>query len=242
MHVFYEQLAPFWHLLSPVEDYAEEAGEYLRVLDERHPSARTLLELGSGGGCNAFHLKRRYALTLTDLSPAMLAASARINPECEHLPGDMRTLSLARTFDIVFAHDALDYMLDEAALAAVLDTARRHLAPGGLVLFVPDHVAERYEPGTDCGGSDGDDGRSLRYLEWMAELPEGATQGVTHYSFLVRDLDGSVRHYYEAHPFGVFARASWQQLFERCGFAVEIVEERTSDDRTPRLLFLGRLR
>ena len=37
------------------------------------PEARTLLELGSGGGNNASHLKARFECTLTDLSPDVLA-------------------------------------------------------------------------------------------------------------------------------------------------------------------------
>ena len=67
----------------------------------------TLLELGSGGGNNASHLKARFNCTLTDISPDMLALSRTLNPECEHLEGDMRTLRLGRTFDVVFIHDAI---------------------------------------------------------------------------------------------------------------------------------------
>lgn len=239
MNVFYEQLASWWPLISPLEEYTGEGQEVARVLAERRPGARTLLELGSGGGHVAFWLKQRLALTLTDLSPAMLEVSRRLNPECEHLVGDMRTLDLGRTFDLVLAHDALDYMKTEADLGGALATAWRHLGPGGLALFVPDQVQETYEPSTDCGGSDGPDGRAVRYLEWSTAVPPSATSGTTHYSFLVREADGSVRSLHEQHEFGLFPRATWERLLERCGFQVEVVEERTEEERTPRLLFLG---
>jgi SAM-dependent methyltransferase len=242
MHVFYSELAPFWPLVSPVEEYADEAAWIAHAIAGRAPSARTLLELGSGGGHNAFHLKSRYALTLTDLSPAMLELSAQLNPECEHLVGDMRTLRLGRTFDVVLAHDAVDYMTTEADIEAAVETASRHLAPGGLAVFLPDHVTERYEPGTECGGRDGPDGRGIRYLEWMSEVPPGETLGTTHYSFLVREPNGAVRSVYEAHPFGLFPQATWVRLFERCGFDVEVVEEETAEERHPRLMFVGRKR
>src|SRR5690606_35805351 len=104
--------------------------EIQHVIDARVPSARTLLELGSGGGHVAFYLKRRLALTLSDLNKAILASSARINPECEHVVGDMRTLALDRSFDVVLAHDAIDYMTTEPDLEAALATVHRHLAPG----------------------------------------------------------------------------------------------------------------
>lgn len=91
----YGELARWWPLLSPVEDYADEAAFYWRLFEhacERRP--RTLLELGSGGGSNALFLKRHAALTLVDPAAGMLAESRRLNPECEHVAGDMRTVRL----------------------------------------------------------------------------------------------------------------------------------------------------
>ncbi|MCG3172608.1 MAG: dTDP-3-amino-3,6-dideoxy-alpha-D-glucopyranose N,N-dimethyltransferase [Myxococcota bacterium] len=240
MKIFYEELAPWWPLLSPVEDYAAEAAEFIRIIEEKFPAARTMLELGSGGGHNAFYLKRRFAMTLTDLSKEMLRVSGRINPECRHMEGDMRTLDLGGTFDVVFAHDAIDYMTTETDLRAVMAAARRHLEPGGLAMFVPDHVKERYSPETSCGGTDGEGRRALRCLEWTMAPDPGETAGVTHYCFLVREADGSTRFLHESHPFGLFPRETWVRLLEQTGFSVETVEERTLEERTPRLIFLGR--
>ena len=88
----YDELAEWWPLLSPPSEYEDEAADLLPRLGA---AGGTLLELGSGGGSLAYHLKRHFNLTLTDLSPAMLAVSEALNPECEHLPGDMRSLRLA---------------------------------------------------------------------------------------------------------------------------------------------------
>lgn len=239
MEIFYSELASFWPLLSPVEDYEAEALEMLRVLEERHPEARTLLELGSGGGHVAAYFKRRFASTLTDLSSEMLAESRKLNPECEHLLGDMRFLDLKRTFDVVFVHDAVDYMCSEEDLEAVFRTAYRHLAPRGIALFAPDHVRERYEPGTECGGTDAPDGRGLRYLEWSEEVTPGSATVRTHYAFLIREADGSVRFLHETHITGLFPSSLWRELLSRVGFEVDVIEERTRD-HTPRLLFVGR--
>jgi len=35
----------------------------------------------------AYHLKERFQLTLTDISPGMQANSQRVNPEAEHIEG-----------------------------------------------------------------------------------------------------------------------------------------------------------
>jgi SAM-dependent methyltransferase len=96
----------------------------------------------------------------------MLACSRRLNPERAHTVGDMRSLALGRTFDLVLAHDALDYMTTEHDLRAAFETAWQHLAPGGLACFLPDEVAETFEPGTDVSGGDDDHGRAVRLFEW----------------------------------------------------------------------------
>ena len=70
----YSDLAPWFHLLTHPSDYEDEAAFVSRVVDDvGDGESRTLLELGSGGGNNASHLEARFACTLTDLSPEMLA-------------------------------------------------------------------------------------------------------------------------------------------------------------------------
>src|SRR5688500_6823195 len=104
----YSELAEWWPLLSPPSHYVEEAADLLPAIV--HASSRpaaSMLELGCGGGSLASHLKAHMRLTLTDRSPQMLAISRRVNPECEHLPGDMMTLDLGRSFDRVLVHDAI---------------------------------------------------------------------------------------------------------------------------------------
>ena len=96
----YGELASWWPLLSAAADYAEEADIFRRAFEEASTtSPKTLLELGSGGGNNASHLKGHYNLTLIDRSPQMLAVSRALNPECEHIEGDMRSVRLHRGAD-----------------------------------------------------------------------------------------------------------------------------------------------
>jgi hypothetical protein len=238
-HRFYDDLARWWPLISPVEDYADEAAEYLRVLADAAPHAQTLLELGSGGGHNAFYMKARYQLTLTDLSEPMLALSRRLNPECEHLSGDMRTLALGRTFDIVFVHDAIDYMATEKDLADAVATAAGHCAPGGVVLLVPDHLKETYVPSTDHGGHDGPNG-GVRYLEWSWDADPADDHGTVVYGFLLRENDGRWWAHTEEHRFGLFFHDTWLRLMADAGLEASPIDERTDDDREPRTMFLGR--
>ncbi len=237
---FYGELAAWWPLISPAGEYAEEAAFAAELLASAEIPVREVLELGSGGGHNAVHLARRFRVTLVDLSPEMLAVSRRLNPGCEHHVGDMRTVRLGRAFDAVFVHDAIAYMTDEEDLRLAIGTAAAHCRPGGVVVVMPDETAERFEPRTDHGGSDAPDGRGARYLQWSWDPDPADTWIVTEYAFLLREADGSVRAVHDTHRTGLFPRATWLAALGDAGLRAHSVEERTTEDRTPREVFVGR--
>jgi SAM-dependent methyltransferase len=214
----YSDLASWFHLVTAPDEYVEEADHYRRLIQEAVDGpVRTVLELGSGGGNNASHLKAHFDMTLVDLSPQMLDLSRSLNPECRHVVGDMRTVRLDRTFDGVFVHDAVDYLTTEADLRAAFDTAFIHCRPGGVALFVPDHVRERFVPGTDQGGHDGPS-RALRYLEWTWDPDPGDDTYLVDYAYLLRDEAGEVRVEHDRHVCGLFDRATWLRLLREAGF------------------------
>lgn len=232
MHKLYTELGTWWPLLSPPDDYLDEASFFHRALVAAGLStpAPTLLELGCGGGNNAVHLKAHFArVTLTDISPQMLAVSRALNPDCEHLVGDMRTLRLGRTFDVVFIHDAIDYMTTHHDLRLALDTAFLHCTPGGLALVVPDHVRETFEPSTNHGGSDGQT-RALRYLEWTYDPDDADSTYTVEYAYLLRESDRPTRIEHEQHICGLFPRAEWIRLLREVGFQPEIVHDQYGRD------------
>lgn len=221
----YGELAPWFHLLTPPEDYAGDAKSVLDLL-RGHVDGRveTLLELGSGGGNTASHLRRDLHLTLSDLSPQMLELSRTINPDIDHICGDMRTLRLGRTFDAVLIHDAVCYMTTESDLRAAMATCFAHLRPGGAVVLEPDHVRETFQPGTDHGGGDGPDtpdglpGRGLRYLEWTTDPDPSDTTYRVDYALLLREPDGSVLVRHDRHIEGLFSTRTWLDLLADVGF------------------------
>jgi trans-aconitate methyltransferase len=241
-HRFYGDLATWWPLISPPEDYEEEATFAARVLGSAAIPVREVLELGSGGGHNAVHLKTSFVMTLVDLSDEMLEMSRQLNPECEHQQGDMRTVRLGRSFDAVFIHDAIDYMTTESDLRQAIDTAFVHCRPGGIAVFVPDHTSETFESESDIGGSDAPDGRGVRFLDWSWDPNADDTWAVTEYAFVLREPDGSVHVVHETHRCGVFSRDVWLRLIADAGFEPDVVVEETTEHRTPRDFFVGRRR
>ena len=221
----YSEFASWFHLLTAPSSYVEEA-EFARatLVAASASPIRTVLELGSGGGNNAFHLKAHFEMTLTDLSPQMLECSRAINPEGEHVQGDMRTLRLGREFDAVFVHDAVCHLTTREDLQACMRTAKLHCRPNGVVLFMPDFVRERFKPGVHHGGHDGD-GRSLRYFEWIFDPDPADTTYTNDFVYMLREGNGPVRVEHDTHVMGLFSREDWLMWLRECGFEPRMIED-----------------
>jgi len=238
----YGKLAPWFHLLTAPEDYAEEAAFYRKTLIA-HSTKRptTLLELGSGGGNNASFMKKHFQMTLSDLSPRMLALSKTINPELEHVRGDMRTMRLRRQFDAVFVHDAICYMTTERDLRAAIETAYVHTKPGGVALFAPDYTKEKFGPSTHAGGHDDKKSlRGLRYLEWTWDPDPDDTSYICEFAIMTRDENGGVRTTTDRHIEGIFPRADWLRWFRDAGFRPRAVRFKHSDLEVALEVFVAR--
>lgn len=226
--LLYTDLTPFYRLVDPPEDHLGEATSYRDALLRAATEPRTLLDLGAGAGHNALHLKSRFACTLADLSEPMLALSREINPECEHVQGDMRSLRLQREFDTVLVHDAIMYMTTEADLRAAVQTAFVHTKQGGAVVFAPDTFRDTYRESHDL--LEGDDGvRSMRGVEWDWDPDPSDTTTMVEYSFLLRD-GGSMFAVHDRHVEGLFSLETWRNLLVETGFRVDMFQRPLDDE------------
>lgn len=235
--LLYGSLTPWYYLLDPTADHADEAASYRGAFERAVPDAQSLLELGSGAGNNAWHLKTRYRCTLSDLSAPMQTLSRSLNPECEHLLGDMRSLRLGRTFDVVLVHDAIMYLKSAEELAAAVETAFVHTRPGGAAVFAPDCMRETFREQTNLHA--GDDGtRALRCLEWCWDPDPSDQSFVVEFGFLLRD-GAHVDAIHDRHIVGLFPRATWLHVLRHVGFVVETFK-RPLDDESEDEVFLAR--
>jgi SAM-dependent methyltransferase len=183
----YDDLAVWFPLITPVEDYREESAFIAGLFGRAQIPVLEVLELGSGGGHVASHLSDRFAMTLVDISPQMLAVSQQLNPGCNHIEGDMRDVRLGRQFDAVLIHDAVMYMTSEDDLMAAMATAFAHCRPGGITIIAPDFTLESYEPTASHEGTDDASGRGVRFLEWVWDPDPSDTQVRVDYVYALRD-------------------------------------------------------
>ncbi|MFF3288767.1 class I SAM-dependent DNA methyltransferase [Streptomyces sp. NPDC003023] len=113
------------------------AGRWAEDCLRRYGAGARVLDIGCGTGRDAAHLHgagRR--VTGADLSDAMLAYAAEHHPGPAYVRADLRAFDLGpRSFDAVVCLDsALLYCHTNDDLDGFLDSCRRSLAPGGLLV------------------------------------------------------------------------------------------------------------
>ncbi|MFO7640975.1 MAG: class I SAM-dependent methyltransferase [Candidatus Competibacteraceae bacterium] len=218
----YDDLADLMSLISPPEDYAEEAAHWRMVLREKLGEGRhALLELGVGGGHNLSHLTADFAATAVDLSKAMLDQCRRLNPGVELHRGDMRNIRLGRTFAAVLIHDAISYLRSEADLLATFQTAAVHLEPGGVLIASPDRFAETFRAPEIEQATHADGNRRVTYLEYTYDPDPDDTEVETILLYLI-EAQGHLRLEPDRHVTGLFPRATWIRRMTEAGFVAEI--------------------
>jgi SAM-dependent methyltransferase len=134
----------YYNLLYRDKDYAGEAEHVHRLIQRNYPGAKTVLDLGCGTGRHDLLLAEKgYEMTGVDMSEEMLAVAnsqlSSLNSQrssCNFLQGDIRTVRLDKTFDVVVSlFHVVSYQTTNKDLTDAFATARAHLSPGGVFIF-----------------------------------------------------------------------------------------------------------
>jgi SAM-dependent methyltransferase len=240
--ILYDRLAYLWPVISPPEDYADEAVHWRNAI-RRHlgPGRHRLLELGVGGGHNLSHLTGEFDAVAVDISPKMLELSRRLNPTVEHRLGDMRDVRLGQVFDAVLIHDAICYMLTEDDLKAAFATALVHLRPDGLLLVAPELVRDTFKPEMKLSWSTERDGVEIHTEETVHDPDPSDTMVESHFTYTITER-GARRIERDIHITGLFPTATWLALMEEAGFRTGRIPLPGDGDGCGEHLFWGVLR
>jgi len=96
---------------------------------------RSVLDAGCGTGRVAVELARRGLDVMgVDLDPSMLAVARDKSPDLAWVEGDLSTVDLERSFDVVVMAGNVMIYLAAGTEAAVVANLTRHLRPGGALV------------------------------------------------------------------------------------------------------------
>ncbi len=227
--------ARYYDLLYRDKDYAAEAEYVAGLIRKFHPSARSVLELGSGTGIHASLLAEKgFTVHGVERSPEMLARSLALTENrpgavgLTFTPGDIRDVRLNKQFDTVIAlFHVISYQTTNDDVTAAFETARYHLNPGGLFIFDiwygPAVLTER--PAVRIKRMANDQAEITRLAEPILHPNENRVD--VHYHVFVRNLIPSqtVSELKETHVMRYFFKPEIERIATHAGFQSMHAEE-----------------
>ena len=214
----YNDLAWTESIISSPDEYTEETELIAKMIKENSRiEVKTLLHQGCGAGGHDYILKKHFEVTGVDISKDMLNIARERNPEVNYVFGDMRKIKLLECFDAVAIPDSIGHMTTEQDLKKTIDTANKHLKPGGVLLIVA-HIGEEFrENNFVYSGSKGD--IEVTIFENNYILKPACTAYDATVVYLIR-RSGKLEIHSDWVTVGLFPLATWLSLLEEAGFSV----------------------
>lgn len=133
----FTSLAGVYDRIMEDVEYEDWAAFILELARQRGWTGGAMLDVGCGtGNATAPMVNAGYEVIGVDLSEAMLEVARAKMPGVGFVRSDVTELQLGRTFSLAFSvFDALNNLLEEAALGAAMARVLQHLEPGGLFIF-----------------------------------------------------------------------------------------------------------
>ena len=167
----YDALAAGYDVVMAHVDYSGWADYVLDLFEEHGAAPRSVLELGCGTGSLALEVVERLGDDLrylaTDRSPSMIrvarAKAKQLGWSALTLRfdvADFTDFTFRESFDaVLLLYDGVNYLLDEADVAALLTRVHAALAPGGLFIM------DQSTPANSLNNADyfGDEGEVDRF-------------------------------------------------------------------------------
>ena len=202
---------------ASIRDYPREAAELDRLIQERRPGARTLLDVACGTGAHLDHLSGYEAEGL-DLDPEMLAVARERLPKVAFHEGDMVDFDLGKRFDaVVCMFSSIGYVRTEERLRSAVASMARHLEPGGVLVvepwLSPEAWVDRHV------GAVFVDEPELK----IARMNVGEREGnlsIFEFEYLVGTPNGLER-FNERHELGLFTVEQYLEAFRAAGLEVD---------------------
>ena len=201
------------------KDYEREARKVLRLVRQHKREPRTLLDVACGTGRHLEVFSRSLDVVGVDIDREMLRVARRRCPRAELRHGDMTTLDVGRTFDVVTClFSSIAYVRTLAALRTSVRRMAAHLAPGGVVVVEPWFVPDEWHDG-HLGMLTIDD-ETHKAVRISRSSRRGA-MSVLDFDYLLADAKGT-RHVTERHELRLFEWDEYLDAFDRAGLDVDV--------------------
>lgn len=201
------------------KDYAGEVATLETIVRERHPNAKTLLDVACGTGKHLEHLHARFTCEGSDIDEGLLRIARERVPDVPLHHADMRDFDLGRTYDVVTClFSAIGFVGGPDGLAAAARSFARHLEPGGLALVEPWLTPDVWIPNRPHLLTHEEPGLVLARATLSGLRGERISTTEMHY---VVATPAGVEHFVEHHELYLFTNDEMRSAFEAAGLTVD---------------------
>lgn len=232
----YKDLAWLWPLWGTVEEYRKECELFTKLIKKHSQiDTKTLLDIGCGGGKNAFNFKKDFTVTGIDVSEEMLNNARQINPECEFVIADMRDFELNREFDSIFLNDSIMYMKSPGELESVFRRSFDHLKSGGVMICYAEILKENFKQNETWVTTSQNGDLEITFIENNYDKNPNDDVFESVMIYLIRKK-GDLRIEEDYHECGIFTIDVWRNALKNAGF--DYLESAMKDRQTDIPLFI----
>jgi len=229
----YEHSAHLYDLMYVRRDYTTTGHEIGAIVEELHPGAEDLLDVGCGTGRHLEALSGSYRGEGLDINPAMLEQT---HARCPRIPlheSDMRSFELDRSYDVVTClFSAIGHVETAEAMRRSIERMAAHLRSPGLLIVEPWFTPESFWDGHLAANFQTE---SETKLAWMyRQYREGLT-AVLDIHYLVGG-EGQPEYIRERQDLGLFTPEEMKEAFAAVGMEANYRE----DDVWNRGLYVAR--
>jgi SAM-dependent methyltransferase len=235
----YERSADVYDLMNAVrgKSYPDEAATVLRLIRDRVPEPRTLLDVACGTGLHLGSFRNHLDVEGVEPHQRLRALARDRLIDVPVHDGDMRTFELGHQFDVVTClFSAIGYMLKLDDLRRAIRQMAAHVCPGGVLVVEPWFHPDAWIDGLVMAESANVNGVAI------ARLSHSSRDGdIAHFDFYwtvargptlsggsVADAAASqqsgaagVEQWSEPHRLGLWTDAAYRDAFAQVGLGVE---------------------
>jgi len=228
----FDKSAAYYDALYSWKDYEAEVAKLQDLIQRHSLGASTLLDVACGTGKHLELLRRSFGVEGVDLDPELLRIAAERNPGVPLHRGDMMSLDLGRTFDVVTClFSSVAYMQTPDRLNLAIQHMAAHVAAGGVLMVEPFFGPEEFRPGEPWASFV--DEPDLKIARMDVPTTQGHV-GLITFHYLVATSEG-IEHFTEEHRLGLFTDHQYRDALSAAG--LQLLQEA---DLMGRGLYLAR--